>query len=61
MAQKRGRPPTPLDPMASYRARLGAALRTFRLDEGLTLEKLADRIDCATPQHMAVLLFPWVR
>jgi len=48
----RGRPPKPLDPDASHGARLGAELRTHRLEEGLTLQALGD-LTGYTPQHVS--------
>lgn len=49
---RRGRPPKPLDPNASNAARLGAELRSRRLERELTLEALAGRIGF-TPQHVS--------
>jgi transcriptional regulator with XRE-family HTH domain len=49
---RRGRPPKPLDPNASNAARLGAELRTRRLERDLTLEALAGQIGF-TPQHVS--------
>ncbi|MEA2224315.1 MAG: hypothetical protein QOH83_2691 [Solirubrobacteraceae bacterium] len=49
---RRGRPPKPLDPTASNAARLGAELRSRRLERDLTLEALAGRIGF-TPQHVS--------
>ncbi|MCA1680049.1 MAG: helix-turn-helix transcriptional regulator, partial [Actinobacteria bacterium] len=47
-----GRPLKPLDPNASSAARLGAEIRSRRLERGLTLEALAELIDF-TPQHVS--------
>jgi transcriptional regulator with XRE-family HTH domain len=44
MPPRRGRPPTPLNPEASKRARLGAELRDRREAVGMTLEDLANVI-----------------
>jgi transcriptional regulator with XRE-family HTH domain len=49
---RRGRPPKPLDPNASNAARLGAELRSRRLERDLTLEALAGQIGF-TPQHVS--------
>jgi transcriptional regulator with XRE-family HTH domain len=49
---RRGRPPKPLDPNASNAARLGAEIRSRRLERGLTLEALAEVIGF-TPQHIS--------
>ena len=49
---QRGRPPKPLNPDASSAARLGAALRARRVENGLTLVKLAERIGYS-PQHVS--------
>jgi transcriptional regulator with XRE-family HTH domain len=49
---RRGRPPKPLDPDASHAARLGAEIRSRRLQRGLTLEALAELIEF-TPQHVS--------
>ena len=49
---RRGRPPKPLDPNASSAARLGAEIRSRRLERGLTLEALA-RLIGFTPQHIS--------
>jgi len=49
---RRGRPPKPLDPSASNAARLGAELRSRRLERELTLEALAGLIGF-TPQHVS--------
>ncbi|MGH8733006.1 MAG: helix-turn-helix domain-containing protein [Burkholderiales bacterium] len=48
----RGRPPTPVDPDASAGHRLGHAIRTRRLESGLTLDQLAVRTGY-TPQHIS--------
>lgn len=52
MKPRRGRPPKPLDPNASNAARLGAEIRSRRLERGLTLEALAELIGF-TPQHIS--------
>jgi len=49
---RRGRPPKPLDPNASSAARLGAEIRSRRLERELTLEALAGLIGF-TPQHVS--------
>jgi transcriptional regulator with XRE-family HTH domain len=49
---RRGRPPKPLDPNASNAARLGAEIRSRRLERGLTLEALAELVGF-TPQHIS--------
>jgi transcriptional regulator with XRE-family HTH domain len=49
---RRGRPPKQLDPTASNAARLGAELRSRRLERELTLEGLA-RLIGFTPQHVS--------
>jgi transcriptional regulator with XRE-family HTH domain len=48
----RGRPPNPLDPDASHAARLGAEIRTYRLERGLTLQALGD-LTGYTPQYIS--------
>lgn len=47
-----GRPPHPLDPEASYAARLGAEIRSRRQDRGLTLLALASLIGFSL-QHLS--------
>lgn len=49
-----GRPPTRLDPDSSSAARLGAAIRSGRLEHGLTLRVLADQIGFSVPHLSAV-------
>jgi transcriptional regulator with XRE-family HTH domain len=49
---RRGRPPKPVDPDASCAARLGAGIRTRRLDEGLTLAALGALVGYS-PQHVS--------
>ena len=52
MANKPGRPLTPLDPEASGTARLGYELRVCRQNKNLTLEQLSDLIGF-TPQRIS--------
>ena len=50
--RRRGRPPKAVNPDASSAARLGAVLRKHRVEKGLTLDELAERIGYSA-QHVS--------